>query len=311
MKIIKDRNSPIYDGLPYMRAKGDLPNYPFAAEIKYNGELHFLVTKGALCKENCLANKQKHGTIKTDMPLTDMELPEDSIFIGELIYDKGKEFLLYDRNRTSNKLRFAIHSIIKYKGNKLDLTCWEMRKLLEKQTFYNYFMFLSHSVIISEKRDFKDVILTIKQEGYEGLVLKSLKSKYINGVSTEWAKIKFQKDCDLVIVGFEYNTVRCKDFSLLLAHKEKDRLMPITFCSEGLSDKIVRVLSEVLNKFTIGKKGIGTYYPHTTIVSPKIVVTVEYESVIRDNCNNVISLLRPKFKCFRLDKNISEIDTLV
>src|SRR3972149_2881783 len=93
METWQDKNSKLYDNLPYMSIRGAINDitYPCSAEIKLDGELQYIIKAGN--HQVYLANKQEHGRIRTDMPVTNsIVCPDNTVFLGELVYGEGKSF---------------------------------------------------------------------------------------------------------------------------------------------------------------------------------------------------------------------------
>jgi len=66
MRTWQDKNSPLYEGLPFMEIEGEGFTFPCRAEIKLDGEFSYVIKKeGKLY----LANKKEHGRMRSEMPV--------------------------------------------------------------------------------------------------------------------------------------------------------------------------------------------------------------------------------------------------
>jgi len=300
MKTWQDKNSPLYANLPFMEIAGNHIFYPCVAEIKFNGEFQYLINDGT---ETYLANKKEYGRIRTGMKVTNINIPEQSVFCGELIYQDGKVFQDFQRHKLTDDLRLVIFQVLRVKGQDI----WKVanytdqRKLLEKQTFYNNDVFLVPNFAIANRKQFDDIFdrMVVKQ-GYEGLVAKDPLSSYINGETGKWYKEKFKGYANLAIMGFKV----VKDISLLLGHRVNGQIVPICHCGGGMKDSEKETFLRVLRPLAIDKKG------NDYLVSPKIVIKVKHGGTIRDASGNVSSLTSPQFETIMMDKTINEVDTI-
>ena len=298
MKTWQDKNSPLYANLPFMEIRGNYIIYPSVAEVKYDGEFQYLINNGTGIY---LANKKKHGRIRTGMKVTNVKIPEDSIFIAELISGEGKDFYDFLRHKLTDDLRLAIFGVLKLKGEELTKATYaDQRKILEQQKFYNNDVFLSQRFNVANKQQLDDIFNRVTKLGYEGIVIKDPLSTYINGDTGKWKKQKYEADNDLAIMGFKV----VKDISLLLGHQVNGRLVPICHCGGGMDDNEKDTFIRVLRPLAIDKHG------EDYLVEPKIVITVKHGGAIRDANGIVTSLRSPQFKTIRLDKTIKEVDNI-
>lgn len=303
MKTWQDKNSSLYDGLPFMKIIGEYPVYPCVAEIKYDGEFNYLISRD----KNYLANKKEHGRIRTEMPCTSMVIPNDSVFIGELIHGNGTNFYDLLRHKLTEDLRLGIFGVLRLDGIDVwkSLTYVEQRKILESQTFYNDRVFLVPSFKAPDEIQLKNIFDNVCLKRFEGIVIKDPTSKYISGETGRWVKWKKDYDADLVIMGFMTGTKRAKKLSLLLGHKSPDgTIQAITHCGGGLKDVEKDIILAQLQKHVIGK--VKDDY----LVEPKIVVTIKHNGIISNADGSVSSLRHPRFKTIRQDKTVGQIDTI-
>jgi ATP-dependent DNA ligase len=300
MKTWQDKNSSLYANLPFMEIAGNHIIYPCIAEIKFNGEFQYLINDGT---GTYLVNKREYGRIRTDMKVTNIKIPEHSVFCGELIYGDGKVFQDFQRHKLTDDLKLVIFQVLKL--NKQEI--WKVanytdqRKILEKQIFYNNDVFLVPNFKITNRNQFDDIFdRIVTKQGYEGLVTKDPLSPYINGETGRWYKEKFKGYANLAIMGFKV----IKDISLLLGHQVNGQLVPICHCGGGMKDDEKETFLRVLRPLAIDK--VGQDY----MVKPKIVIRIKHGGVIRDANGNVSSLTSPQFEEVLVDKTLKEVDNI-
>lgn len=308
MKTWQDKNSPLYDGLPFMEIEGEGFTFPCRAEIKLDGEFSYVIKKeGKLY----LANKREHGRMRSEMPvLNEIEdkIPDDSVFLAELVWGGGKDFYDFARHKLDPDCGLGFFSCLRFAGHQLwnNLTYTATRDFLEQQKFYTPNAVLIPSVIVADQQELDDLYETIVAGGYEGLVAKTPESKYINGVTYEWTKRKFETEGDFVIIGFQSGSKRAKTLSVLIGHRVNGEIVPLSYVGGGFGSKTVmkETMLTVLSGMVTGHKGVETY------VEPKIVVKVKYNGVIHNPDGSINSLRHPQFRDIRLDKTVEHIDTV-
>ena len=68
MRTWQNKDSELYEGLPFMEIRGEGFTYPCRVEPKLDGEFSYVIKKeGKLY----LANKPEHGRIRMEMPVLD------------------------------------------------------------------------------------------------------------------------------------------------------------------------------------------------------------------------------------------------
>ncbi len=305
MKTYQDKTSPLYNGLPFMEIEGEHIPFPCLAEVKMDGEFQYVIKKHG---DIFLANKPEHGRIRTDMPVTKLDIPDDSVFLGELVYGAGTNFYDFLSHKLDPDLNLAIFGCLKYDGEEIWKTqdYLAARKLLESLTFYNKKVSLVPKAICRNQQELDAFFNRVVSMGFEGIVIKDPLSKYIDGQTGRWAKRKFMADNDFVIMGYQSGSRRAKTLSILVGHRVDNKLQRLTYVGGGFGANTVpkETLLPILQSITTGNKGDEFY------VTPKIVVTVKHYGVIRNADGTVNSLRHPQFKCIRFDKAVHQIDTI-
>jgi len=304
MRTWQDKNSDLYDSLVFMEIEGEHIPFPCVAEPKLDGEFQYIIKRKG---QVYLANKKEHGRLRTDMPVTNsIDFPDDSVFLGELVYGAGTNFYDFLSHKLDSDLNLALFGCLRYDGNDV----WKhndylaTRKLLESQTFYNKKVSLIPRAICRNQQELDAFYNRVVGQGFEGIVIKDPLSKYIDGSTGRWAKRKFMADNDFVIMGYQSGTRRAKNLSILVGHRVDGRIQRLTYVGGGFKLYEKDALLGALKTITTGHNG-DEYY-----VQAKIVVTVKHYGVIRNADGGVNSLRHPQFKCVRFDKTVMQIDTI-
>lgn len=148
--------------------------------------------------------------------LQSIDIPNGTILDGELIViDKqGKpdfEAMMerFQSKKSLHPIQFFTFDIIYFKGKKVTLPLIERKQLLEGVINPSREIVLVQWMLGNGKAYFD----LVKQQGLEGIVLKSVDSKYqIKKRSQDWLKVINYQFTDVVITG-----VRKDEFGLLLA----------------------------------------------------------------------------------------------
>lgn len=143
----------------------------------------------------------------------------------------------------------------------------------------------------------------------EGLMLKRPDSPYLPGKRGKtWLKLKRPlATLDVVIVGAEYGHGKraglLSDYTFAVRAGEK--LAPVGKAYSGVTDREIAFLTDHLRQNAVKDFGRGV------LVTPTVVVEVAFNGVQRSKRHPSGFALRfPRIKRLRLDKSVSEIDTL-
>jgi len=187
----------------------------------------------------------------------------------------------------------------------IDFPLYKRREFLESLKGLNP----SHSFIVSNPEEIKRIFEKSKEEGYEGLVIKDLDSKYLPGKrGKHWIKLKKEMDTlDVVIVAAEYGHGKragwLSDYTF--AVKGNGELKVIGKAYSGLTDEEIQILTKKLLEITIKDEGFRK------IVKPEIVLEVAFDSIQKsDRYGEGFALRFPRIKRIRWDKSVNEIDSI-
>jgi ATP-dependent DNA ligase len=309
MRTFQDKNSPLYEGLPFQEIEGDYGRgdsvaFPHVLEPKADGEFQYLINVEG---QTYLVNKREHGRIRKDMPVTNITIPENSVFTAELVSGAGTNFYDFLRQKLSPDNNLIVFGCLRYQGEDIWKThnYVDTRRLLEQQTFYNEKVALVPRFIANNQAELDKYYQGIVGQGYEGIVIKNPLSRYVDGATYDWVKRKYQADNDFAICGFQTNTKQVKTLSILVGHMLNGVITPLTHVGGGFKATEKDALLQKLIPYV--KKKEGDDY----LVEPSIVITVKHSGIIRDATGKANSLRHPQFKCFRPDKLVTQVDTIV
>jgi len=303
MITYQDKNHSLYEGLPFMEIRGNRIPFPCFAEVKLDGEFQYVIkNKGKVF----LLNKREHGRIREGMPITKLDIPDNTILLGELVWGAGKFFYDFAKHKLSPDNNLGIFGCLRWDGEDIWKTknYLDVRKFLESQKFYNSKVALTPKAICRNQQELDGFFNKVVTAGYEGIVIIDPYSKFVNGVTVRRAKKKFVADNDFVIIGFQNETKRAKTLSVLVGHRVNGKVKRLCYVGGGFTLEQKNTLLRVLKDMIIAKNG------EEYLVDPKIIITVKHYGIIRNDKGEVHSLRHPQFKCFRLDKAVNQIDTI-
>ena len=148
------------------------------------------------------------------------------------------------------------------------------------------------------------------KKGFEGVVVKSLDSKYEIGKRTyTWLKLKPERDTlDCTIVKALYGKGKragvYSSFLLAVRSPTEKKLYTVGRVS-NLSEEAMETLTRIIEQTKIKEDKDGVY------VKPSIVVEVTFQEIQQtDEYTSGFALRVPKVVRFRPDKSVEEIDTI-
>jgi len=169
--------------------------YPAVAEIKIDGEFNLLFVNKEREGEVHTFLVNKGGKIRTECGITAeaKTLPTSMVLVGELYYEDGKQGALYKllSHQEDNGLKFMVHDIIEYEDAIMNTESLLDRKELLLTIFKDSSPHIAVSKInmVESSEELDEFYDTVIKEGYEGIVVKGIDSRYI-GRRCNWVKIK-------------------------------------------------------------------------------------------------------------------------
>ena len=145
----------------------------------------------------------------------------------------------------------------------------------------------------------------VTQKGLEGIIAKKKTSKYVQGRSNSWLKIKHVKSVECIIAGYTRGSGnRSSTFgALLLGLYDQKQLVYIGRVGTGFSQDTLERLTELFQDYIIKDAHFQeSDIPHNpTWLKSELVCTVDYQEVTPDR-----KLRMPRYKGLREDKKPEE-----
>jgi bifunctional non-homologous end joining protein LigD len=237
-------------------------------------------------------------------------IKKNMIIDGEIVVfdEKGKpnfQKLQNYQNKDKYQIQYFVFDIIELDGKPLD----NLDVIARKEKLRNV---LPDSDIIKYcdhvAGDGKMLFKEMQKMGFEGMIAKRKSSKYYIGKRTnDWLKIKNVQSQEAVIVGFtDPKGSRSSFGSLLLAVKNKGKLISIGNVGTGFTDKSLRELHSKLKPLIRKSTPLHVSIketPDITWVEPVLVCNIKFTEITEEG-----SVRHPVFQGLRVDKSSSEVE---
>jgi len=144
-----------------------------------------------------------------------------------------------------------------------------------------------------------------KKKGYEGVVAKDASSRYIEGRSNKWLKVKVHQEDEFLIVGYTQPAGARKHFgALLLAAHDQGELRYVGKVGTGFDQQ---TLAQLFRKFQplVRQKPSVADPPRekgAVYLAPRLVAQIAYEELTADK-----KLRQPVFLGLRDDKRPQDV----
>jgi bifunctional non-homologous end joining protein LigD len=150
-----------------------------------------------------------------------------------------------------------------------------------------------------------DVLDAFRDKGLEGMVSKRASSSYQSGRSNSWLKVKLVNEQEFVVIGYQPSAKGRAFASLMLADREKGKLVYRGNVGTGFNDKTLASLSEKLSKLSRAKPVVTV--PRIAAkgakwVEPKLVAQVKFAELTSDG-----AVRHGVFLGLRGDKSAKEV----
>lgn len=201
------------------------------------------------------------------------------------------------------------------------------RKILEKVFKKNTVFTVDESTETTNPKVIRDIHEKYVKKGLEGVIVKSLSSKYVPGrAGWRWVKMKESEQAhgkladtvDCVIMGATSGRGKRASFGIgqfLAGIKSEDKFLTITKVGTGLTDEQFKELNERLKGLVV-KAMPKEYKVHKDLtpdfwVSPEIVVELAADELTKSPKHTAGLALRfPRLVKFRTDKSTAQATTL-
>ena len=273
-------------------------------EIKYDG--YRIVSYVENGKVKLRTRNQKDYTKKFKKIAENLEnLTNCAVFDGEIVvFDKNgrSDFSLLQESVKKNKsnYRYVIFDILAYDGEDLrEKAFFERRKVLEKLSS----LFLEN-LILSEvvKKDGEECFNVAKNLHLEGIMAKNKNSKYENGRSENWLKIKCYLRQEFVIGGYEISEKDGKLSALLLGYYKNGKLIYVGKVGTGFTSENKEKILKKKKKIEKKTSFFDNFNEKAHFVEPKLIAETQFSELTSSNL-----LRQASFLGLREDKNASEI----
>jgi bifunctional non-homologous end joining protein LigD len=234
---------------------------------------------------------------------------KNAIIDGEIVVfdENGKpnfQKLQNYQSRDKYAIQYFVFDILELEGKSLtNLPLIERKEILRK--------FLPAPGVIKYcdhvENEGKMLFKEMQKMNLEGMIAKKKNSKYYVGKRTlDWLKIKNVQSQEAIIVGFTDPKGSRQHFgSLLLAVKNKGKLVSIGNVGTGFDDKSLKDLHNKLKKLIRKTSPLDVpikQTPDITWVEPQLVCNIKFTEITDDG-----SVRHPVFQGLRVDKNASEV----
>ena len=208
------------------------------------------------------------------------------------------------RNTDKYPIQYYIFDCLKHKGKSIThLPLVERKKILQGLIPKSDILKYCDHVDEDGKAFYKEA----SKLGLEGIIAKKKRSIYQVGKrSSDWLKLKNVKTQEAVIVGFtDPKGSRSSFGSLLLAVKDKNKLVSIGNVGTGFTDQTLKALHTKLKKIVRKSSPLDVPIKETadiTWVDPVLVCNIKYTEITDDG-----SVRHPVFQGLRVDKTPNEV----
>ncbi|MEM3793302.1 MAG: RNA ligase family protein [Candidatus Bathyarchaeia archaeon] len=275
------------------------PALPSRVEWKYDGERILIQTGEDGIR---LANRHNSLYLPEDLPnhlLSALRGLREGVYDGEFIDGDGRAGSFYkflsSRTRAGETLRIRVFDVLELDGE--DLRALPLSERIER---LKPLIPIDGPVALAKgrtARDLEEIRAIFNEavgEGYEGVVIKPLSSRYGDGA---WMKLKAVKTIDAVILGItKTEAFRNGEppHSFLIGFRDEDGYRPYGKVGTGLSAEEREAIAAILPAI---KTGEDREFIH---VRPFIVVELAYEAVLGN------ALRSPRIMRIRFDKPPSD-----
>ncbi|MAG45557.1 MAG: DNA ligase [Nanoarchaeota archaeon] len=210
------------------------------------------------------------------------------LFVFDVLYCNGKNLM----SSNLKERREILERIIKEKKKEISV---------------------SEKLVTKDKKKAGEFFKKILKEGFEGLMVKNLESKYRPGRYVGgWMKLKnILEPLDLVILGAEYGEGKRAGWltSFIVGCKDGNKFLEVGRVSTGIKEKgedlTYKDMTKLLKPLIVSTKGKGVG------VKPKIVIEVAYEEIQKSSkYSSGFGLRFPRVVSLRVDKPSNEVNNL-
>jgi len=300
-----------------------------------NTETTFLNRKGkAFAKDIPDVIKNGFNIFGMDNYMTQCVLDGEMVYVEQISDNDVRDHRTQAQCKTATPY-YMVFDILELNGEDLRDRPWAERKheLISLFDIYKINSSNSKIVFMSHFMDKQGVYDVAEKHKMEGIVLKHIEGKYVNGKSKDCVKVKFKETDEFIVIGYvdasekstnskgeEIDNKRHPFFqALCLAQYDKDgKLVAKGRCGGGFTDATLPVVTKLLNKkesFPLTKgesvgfndhmidKNYGVSLGKTNWIKQKDWFIIEILMSGRTEYNNPF---QPRFLSLRDDKKLKE-----
>jgi len=270
---------------------------PCFAQIKYDGELSYLLRREDVCY-----TVNKWGRCRTDYPVTESakDIVDDYVFVGELYVLGGNLYEFLRSRKDVERLRLAVFDVVMDKPYH---ERWELLKRIFPESWAGEeLVHVVEGKLVKTRLELEKFFSESVRRGFEGIVCRSPESRYEESPF----KLKRVRTADVVVLGIAKDSKRFKTEkgmvgSLLCGCLHQDKFVTVGRVGSGFSNRERKALYESLMEFKTGEDERYIY------VKPALVIEVVYQDIIESKDFDVgFTWRHPAFRRLRLDKEANE-----
>lgn len=224
-------------------------------------------------------------------------------------------------------IKFYVFDLLSKDGkNLMDETYLERRKILEQAIKESkYFKIVEH-YLTEDPDEISRLNEQKRKEGYEGIMVKKVDSKYIPGrTGWRWVKMKeaeksagkLSDTVDCVVLGYSVGRGRRAQFGMgqfLVGVRDGEQIKTVSKIGTGITDEQFKKFKKRLSKLEVKEKP-KTYVVHRNLepdywIEPKLVMEVAADDITKSPTHSSGYALRfPRLVRFRDDKSVNQATT--
>ena len=139
----------------------------------------------------------------------------------------------------------------------------------------------SGAIRLSEEieADGKTLLLSVCEQGLEGIIAKNRSAPYRSGRTGDWLKIKCVQSESFAIIGYQLSTKMPGAIaSLLLAARKKGQWVHVGNVGTGFSNAMARGLKTTLDALKLDRSVAALKGPRLVHVEPRLVAEIEFRA---------------------------------
>ena len=222
---------------------------------------------------------------------------------------------------------YAFDLLSKDGKNLMDKSYLERRKILEQVVKESKHFKIVEHYLTEEPGEINRLNEQKRKEGYEGIMVKKVDSKYIPGrTGWRWVKMKeaeksagkLADTVDCVVMGYSVGRGRRAQFGLgqfLVGVRDREQIKTLSKVGTGITDEQFVEFKKRLSKLEVKEKP-KTYLVHKNLepdywIEPKLIMEVAADNITKSPTHSSGYALRfPRLVGFRDDKSVSQATTI-